>query len=130
MLAADGFLQEGLVNVVQNVDHGAVGNSLDLIQNLLVPLLRHNPLRRIPVAVTEAKQLTENHLQLQLCTPTEILGKGESNAVAVVDLGKHEAVGRIYQMAAQHAREAVAGQHGAFAGAAAGDHIVRSTAVE
>ena len=33
-------------------------------------------------------------------------------------------------MAAQHAGEAVAGEHGALAGAAAGDHVVGGTAVQ
>ena len=124
MFAADGLLQEILVDVVEDVDQRAVGDGLHAVQDLLVALLGHHALLGVAVAVAEAEQLLEDHFQVQLGAPAEALGKGQGNAVAVVDLGKHIAVGGVDQVAAEHAGEAVAGQHGALAGAAAGDHIV------
>ena len=125
MLAGDGLLQEVLVNVVQNVDQRTVGDLLHAVEDLLVALLGHHALLGIAVAMAEAEQLLPDHLQLQLRAPAEVLGEGQGHAVAVVDLGEHVAVGGIHNVAAEHAGEAVAGQHGALAGAAAGHHVIR-----
>ena len=80
--------------------------------------------------MAEAEELLEDHFQFQLGAPAEVLRIGKRNAVPVIDLRKHIAVGGIDQMSAQHAGEAVAGKHGAFAGAAAGHHIVRRSGVQ
>ena len=130
MLAADGLLEEGLVDLLEDGEHVLVGYFLYLVQDLLVPLLGNHPLLGVAVAVAKAEELLEDHLQLQLRAPAEILGKGQGRAVAVVDLGKHVSIGGIDDVPAQHPGEGIAGQHGALAGAAAGDNVVGRAAVE
>ena len=98
-----------------------------LIQDLLVALLGHNALLRVALTVAEAEQLLEAVLEVQLAAPAEALGKGHGNGVAVVDMGKGVGIHRDLHMAADHAGEAVQGQHGTLAGAAAGDDEAEHT---
>ena len=128
MLAADGFLQELLIDVMKDVDQGAVGDGLHAVEDLFVALLGNDAVGRIAVAVAEAEQLLEEHLQIELGAPAKALGKGQGDAVTIIDLGEHIAVGGIDQVATDHARETVARQHGALAGAAAGHDVVGSAA--
>ena len=51
-------------------------------------------------------------------------------AVPIIDLGEHEAVGRVDDVTADHPGEAVARQHGALAGAAARHDVVCRASVE
>ena len=67
---------------------------------------------------------------VQLAAPAKAFGKGQGHGVAVVDVGEGVGVHRVLHMAAQHPGEAVQSQHGALAGAAAGDHIIGGAAVE
>jgi len=80
--------------------------------------------------VAEAEQLLEAVLKVQLAAPAEALGKGHGNGVAVVDVGKGVGIHGVLHVAADDAGETVQCQHGALAGAAAGNNVVRSAAVQ
>ena len=127
MLPRNRFLHKVLIQILQNIQQRTIRYLLHTVQNLLIPLLRHNTLLRIAIAMPETKQLLENHLQFQLRTPAEVFGERQCHTVAVVDLRKHVAVRRIHHMPAQHAGERVARQHRAFARSAACHDIIRRT---
>ena len=109
---------------------GPVGLGPHLVQNALIAHLRLPPLGGIALAVTEAEQLFKHVLQVELAAPAKALGKGHGYGVAVVDVGEGVGVHRVLHVAADHPGEAVHGQHGPLAGAAAGDDIVRRAAVQ
>ena len=88
-----------------------------IVQNGLVPHLGHNALLGVALTVAKAEQLLEAVLEVQLAAPAKALGKGHGNGVAVVDVGKGVGIHRVLHMAADHAGEAVQGQHGTLAGA-------------
>ena len=92
MLSADRFLQEVLIDVLQNAQHIPMSHFFHLVQDLLVPLLRYHPLRRIAIAFAKAEGLGEDLLQLQLSAPAEVLREGKRDGVSVIDLGEEEAV--------------------------------------
>ena len=80
--------------------------------------------------MAEAEQLLKAVLEVQLTAPAEALGERHGHGIAVVDVGEGVGVHGVLHMAADDAGEAVQGQHGALAGAAAGDDVVGSAAVE
>ena len=80
--------------------------------------------------MAEAEQFLEAVLKVQLTAPAEALGKRHGNGVAVVHMGKGVGIHRVLHMAADHAGEAVQGQHGTLAGAATGDDVIGCAAVQ
>ena len=86
MLAAYSSLGEISVELGKNVYKRSVGDFLDTIQDLLVALLGNDSLRRISAAARCAEQFLKDVFQIQLSAPSEILGKRDRYAVAVVDL--------------------------------------------
>ena len=80
--------------------------------------------------MAKAEELLKDVGKVQFAAPAEALGERERHGVAVVDVRKGVRVHRILHMAADDVREAVHGQHGAFARAAAGDDVVRSTGIQ
>ena len=81
----------------------------------------------VALTVAKAEQLLEAVLEVQLAAPAKALSKGHGNGVAVVDVGKGVGVHGVLHMAADDAGEAVQGQHGTLAGAAAGDDEAEHT---
>ena len=130
MLASQGALDQVLVDLAQDVDERTHGHSADAVEDLLVALLGLDALGRIAVARTKAKELLKGVLEVELLAPAVLEGEGHGDGVTVVDLGEGVGIQRVGNMAAQHAREGVAGEHGALAGAAAGHDVVCSARVE
>ena len=130
MLASQGTLYQVLVDLAQDVDERTHGHSADAVENLLVALLGFNALGGIAVAGTKAKELLKGVLEVELLAPAVLEGEGHGDGVTVVDLGEGVGIQRVGDMAAEHAGEGVAGEHGALAGAAAGHDIVGSAGVE
>ena len=130
VLAGEGALDEVAVQILQDVGQIAESNGAHAVQDLLVALLGHNALLGVALTVAEAEQLLEAVLEVQLTAPAEALGKGQSHSVAVVDVGKGVSVNGVFDVAADDAGEAVQGQHGTLAGAAAGDDVVSRAAVQ
>ena len=117
-------LQQVLIDALQALDQRLEGSGTHAVQDLLVALLRLHALLGVALTVAEAKQFLEAVLKVQLTAPAEALGKRHGNGVAVVHVGKGVGIHRVLHMAADHAGEAVQGQHGTLAGAAAGDDVI------
>ena len=130
MFAGKCALHQVLIDLAQNVDERTYSHSADAVEDLLVALLGLNTLGRIAVARTKAKELLKGVLEVELLAPAILESEGHGDSVTVVDLGKGVGIERVGNMAAQHAGEGVAGEHGALAGATAGHDVVGSAGVE
>ena len=130
VLACEGTLHEVAVEVAQELRERTEVRGAHRIEDLLVALLGLDALCRIAIAGAEAEELLERVLEVELLAPAVLEGEGHGDSVAVIDLGKGVGIERVLDMSADDAGEGVEREHGAFAGAAAGDHIVCCLAVQ
>ena len=130
MRTGERALDQFPVQLPQDVAQVAEGHGAHTVQNLLVALFGHGALTGIALSGRLAEQLFKNVLQIQIAAPAKAFGEGQGDGVAIVDLGEGVSVQRVGHVTADDAGEAVQRQHGALAGAAAGDDVVRRAGVE
>ena len=130
MRTGERTLDQFPIQLPQDVAQVAEGHGAHTVQNLLVALFGHGALTGIALSGRLAEQLFKNVLQIQIAAPAKAFGEGQGDGVAIVDLGEGVGVQRVGHMTADDAGEAVQRQHGALAGAAAGDDVVRRAGVE
>ena len=85
----------------------------DPIKDFLVLTFHLLFLRGIPAAALDGEEFLKDIGHLDLGSPTESLGIGQRDGVAVVDLGEQESIAGRFDQPADNAREAVQRQHGA-----------------
>lgn len=130
LLAADCALQEILIEVGHDVDEVSVRHLLHGVEDQLVALDRDGALGGITLTAFAGEELLEHVTEIELSAPAEAFGIRNCDRVAVVDLAKKKRICRVLNVTADHARERVAGQHGALACTTAGDDEVNRAGIQ
>ena len=81
-------------------------NLLYFIQDLLIALFRNNSFLGIALSALTFKQFSK-YTEDSAPRPSRSPLQRKRNGIAVIDLGKHIGIGRIYDMSAQHAGNAL-----------------------
>ena len=111
LLSSKSTLYEVLIQRGKDLFHGLVSHELDLVEDLLVALLRNCSLLGVAAAGRLAEKLLEDVLKVQVAAPAKAERERKGNGVSVVDLGKRVSVKRGLDVSADDAGEAVEGEH-------------------
>ena len=118
------------VEVLVDVQERAVGGGAHGVEDLLVALFGDDALLGVAAAGLLEPHLLEDVFEVAFLAPAVLESEGDGHGVAVVDLREGIGVERVLNVSADHAREAVEREHGALAGAAAGDDEVGGAGVQ